>query len=141
MIILDTNVLSETHKPNPDSNVLAWLDTLDRTTTYMTSISVAEILFGIDVMPNGERRRSLASRAEFMIESTFRGRVLPFDATAAYGYAAIVAAAKRKGVTVSFADGAIGAIAKFNNFATVATRDTAPFLAMGIDVFNPWNVQ
>lgn len=138
MIILDTNVISETQKANPDPAVMAWLDQLDPGTTYLTAITVAELLFGVDLMPMGERRAMLEGAVTALVEKTFHGRILPFDATAAFYFGTIVASARREGVTVSFPDGAIGAIARSNTFATVATRDTAPFLAMRIDVIDPW---
>lgn len=138
MIILDTNVVSETQKANPDPTVMAWLDQLDPGTTYLTAITVAELLFGIDLMPSGERRTKLEGSVTALIEKTFYARILPFDATAAYYFATLVAAARREGKAVSFADGAIAAIARSNNYATVATRDTAPFMAMRIDVIDPW---
>ena len=138
MIILDTNVVSETQKANPDPAVIAWLDQLDPGATYLTAITVAELLFGVDLMPFGERRTKLESSVMTLIEKKFYARVLPFDATAAYCFATLGAAAQREGKAVNFPDGAIAAIARSNNYATVATRDVSPFLAMRIDVINPW---
>lgn len=138
MIILDTNVVSETQKANPDPVVMAWLDQLDPGTTYLTAITVAELLFGVDLMPMGERRAKLEGSVRALVEKTFYARILPFDAPAAYCFATLVAAARREGKTVSFPDGAIAAIARNNNYATVATRDASPFLAMRIEVIDPW---
>jgi len=138
VIILDTNIVSETQKANPDPAVMAWLDQLDPGTTYLTAITVAELLFGVDIMPMGERRAKLEGSVTALVDKTFHGRILPFDATAAHCFAALVASARRDGKAVSFPDGAIAAIARSNNYATVATRDASPFLAMRIDVIDPW---
>jgi len=139
MIILDTNVVSETQKPDLDPKVMAWLDTLDLSSTYLTAITVAELLFGIDRLPEGKRKAVLSDGVSHLIETTFYGRILPFDATAAHVFGAMMATARRQGQTITFPDGAIAAIARGNNHATVATRDVTPFEAMRIDVINPWN--
>lgn len=138
MIILDTNVISETQKPQPDSRVMAWLDSLDPTSTYLTSITVAELLYGVDLMPKGKRRAALEGSVVAMIEQDFYGRILPFDATAAYHFGKMVSGANQSGVAVSFPDGAIAAIARGNNYGMIATRDVTPFRAMRLDVINPW---
>ncbi|RCS21663.1 type II toxin-antitoxin system VapC family toxin [Phyllobacterium salinisoli] len=139
MIIIDTHIISETQKPEPDSAVMDWLNNLDRTTTYITAITVGELLFGIDKMPKGKRQEQLNDAITAIVEQDFYGRILPYDATAAYFYAAAAGAAMRRGLSVSFADGAIAGIARANNLATVATRDEAPFRAMGVTVINPWD--
>ena len=138
MIILDTNVISETQKPNPDPNVMAWLDSLDPSITYLTAITVAEMVFGVDRLPAGKRRTALSQGVSAIVETDFYGRILPFDATAAYYFGPVAAAAEKGGIKVTFADGAIAAIARANNLCPVATRDEGPFLAMGVDIINPW---
>ncbi len=140
MIILDTNVISETQKLNPDPNVMDWLDGLDPTTTYLTTISVAELVFGVDRLPAGKRRSSLSQGVSAIVETRFFGRILSFDATAAYYFGSLVAAAEKNGQAVGFADGAIAAISRANNLCPVATRDEAPFRAMGVDIINPWKL-
>lgn len=138
MMILDTNVLSETQKAKPDKNVMAFLDDLDPTKTYITAISVAEILHGIDILPSGRRKKELEDSAFELFNKVFKGRVLPFDMEAASDYAIRAADARRAGKAVSFADGMIAGIARAQGDATVATRDTSPFEAMFINVVNPW---
>lgn len=139
MIILDTNIISETQKPQPDPRVMAWLDGLDPTSTYLTSITVAELLYGVDLMPKGKRRAALEGSVMAIIEQDFYARILPFDVTAAYYFGSMVSDAKQAGVAVSFPDGAIAAIARGNNYAMVATRDVTPFRAMRLDIINPWD--
>lgn len=138
MIILDTNVISEMSKPQPDPKVMAWLNKLDHTTTYLTAITTAELYYGIDRMPHGARRQQLEYSIGGMIERAFYNRILPFDATAAMFFGGMVAGAEKSGVKVHFPDAAIAAIARANNYATVATRDVSPFKALAIDVVNPW---
>lgn len=139
MMILDTNVLSETQKAVPDSNVMAFLDSLDPTTTFITAISVAEILHGIDLLPLGRRKTELEDSAFELFQKVFKGRVLSFTMDAASHYAILAADARRAGKAVSFADGMIAGIARAQGSATVVTRDTSPFEAMTIDVLNPWH--
>lgn len=138
MIILDTNVISETQKPEPDPLVMDFLDSLDPTTTYLTSITVAEMLYGIDIMPSGKRKQELENSAFQIIQVLFKDRILPFDESAASHGAILAADAKRDGNKVRFADGQIAGIARANMTAKVATRDVRPFQAMGVNVINPW---
>lgn len=137
MIILDTNVISETQKQHPDSNVMLFLDRLDPTTTFITSINVSEVLYGIDILPDGQRKKSLEDAAFRLFQETFKGQILPFDFDASSHHAINAAHAKRSGRAVSLADGMIAGIAR-SKMATVATRDVSPFKAMGVEVINPW---
>lgn len=141
MIILDTNVLSETQKASPDERVMTFLDRLDPSQTFITSITVAEMLFGIDILPDGKRKRELEDSAFDLFNRVFKGRVLPFDFDAASRYAIMAADARKLGHTVSLADGMIAGIARAKSGARVATRDTAPFKALHVSVINPWEEQ
>ncbi len=137
MIILDTNVISEPLKPSGDAAVLQWLDQQDIKTLYLTTVTVAELRFGIAVLPLGSRKRRLEDDFEQRILSLFEGRILPFDEPATVAYARIRAKAKKDGNAIGIADGFIAAIAAHHGF-TVATRDTSPFEAAGVPVINPW---
>jgi len=138
MIILDTDVIVETQKPNPDPLVMSFLDQLDPTTTYITSLTVAELLYSVDRMPSGSSKRALEDAIFKISQDDFKDRVLACDLSAASHYAIRAADAKgRNGVTVGFADGLIGGIAR-SNCAKVATRNVRTFEAMGIDTINPW---
>ena len=98
MIVLDTNVLSELMRSEPATRVFAWVSAQPRATLYTASVSKAEILYGIAVLPEGRRRRlAPAATAEAMFADDFEGRVLPFDEAAAVHYAEIVAARRREG--------------------------------------------
>ena len=137
MIVLDTNVISEPLRPAPDTNVLAWLDAQDIDTLYLTTISIAELVYGMAIMPEGKRRQELQAALQDRILSLFASRILPFDEAAAHANAGLRARAKFAGKAISVTDGYIAAIAVAHGFA-VATRDTQPFEAAGIDVINPW---
>ena len=139
MIILDTNVVSEPMQPDGDRGVQAWLDEQIAETLYLTSISLSELLLGVDMLPDGKRKVGLATALQELLTTLFGARVLPFDQQAATLYATLVSRARAAGRAISMADGQIAAIAAIHGF-TVATRDTAPFLAAGVPVVNPWEV-
>ncbi len=139
MIILDTNVLSETQRPNPDPKVLAWLDAQAPTSLYLTAITVGELMFGVYSLAPGTRRTRLLEALVTIIEDDFRGRILAYDEAAARIYGEQIGAARRGGITIGQADGQIAAIALAHGAATVATRDRKPFVAMRLDVIDPWD--
>lgn len=139
MIILDTNVVSEPMKPNGHLGVQAWLDGQVTETLYLTSTSLSELLLGVEVLPDGKRKLGLAAALNELLSSLFAARVLSFDQQAATLYAEHVSRARAAGRAISMADGQIAAIAAVHGFA-VATRDTAPFVAAGVRVVNPWEL-
>ena len=141
MIILDTNVISETQRPTPDPKVLAWLDAQAPTSLYLTAITVGELMFGVHCLDPGARRTGLLETLTTVINDDFRGRILPYDAAAAYIYGKQVAAARRAGITIGQADGQIAAIAIAQNAAPIATRDRKPFDALQLTVINPWDFE
>lgn len=137
MILLDTNVISEPLRPRPDLSVVTWLDAQEHRTLYLSTITVAEIRFGIAVLPRGKRRDTLDVRFETEVLSRFGGRVLPFDEGATRLYATLRSAARHRGHVIGDYDAMIAAIA-LSTGMTVATRDTAPFEAAGVQVINPF---
>lgn len=137
MIILDTNVVSEPMKPNGNPAVRDWLDRQVAETLYLTATSLSELLVGIEILPHGKRKEGLAAALSELLVSLFGPRILPFDRQAAIAYAPLIGRARAAGYPVSAADGQIGAIADAHGFV-VATRDTAPFNAIGVSVINPW---
>lgn len=137
MILLDTNVVSEPLRAVGDPSVLAWLDAQNIETLYLAAISLAELRFGIAAMPAGKRRETLQTSLERRVLPLFAGRILSFDAAASSAYAEIRARARAQGMAIATADGYIAATAAANGL-TVATRDTAPFEAAGLEIINPW---
>ena len=138
MILLDTNVVSEAIKPTPHPMVLAWLDTQAAETLFLSSITVAELLFGIGALPDGKRRDLLAARIDGLLDQ-FIGRVVDFDTPAARRYADLAVRARAAGKGFPTPDAYIAAIAAAHGFA-VASRDTGAFNAAGLTVIDPWTV-
>jgi predicted nucleic acid-binding protein len=136
MIVLDTNVVSEAMKPEPHPAVRSWLNDQAAETLYLSSVSLAELLFGIGVLPVGKRKDLLAQALDGLL-GLFRDRVLPFDTDAARRYAELAVAAKGVGRGFPTPDGYIAAIAASRGFI-VASRDTAPYRAAGVAFINPW---
>lgn len=137
MIILDTNVISEPMKARADPAVAAWLDRQAAETLYLTATNLSELLVGIELLPIGRRKRGMAEAMQQLLADLFGPRFLEFDREAAMAYAFVVSRAIAKGCSISVADGQIAAIAAVHGFA-VATRDTAPFIAAGVPVIDPW---
>lgn len=139
MILIDTNVISELWKVQPDPAVLAWMDAQAVETLYLAAVTVAELRFGVASMPEGRRRAIYRDRLEREVLPAFAGRVLPFDMDATQAYASLMARAKSEGKAIGTADGYIAATAAARALR-VATRDVAPFQAAGLQVINPWQV-
>lgn len=136
MIILDTNVVSEAMKPEPNAVVRAWLNDQTVETLYLSTVTLAELLFGVAALPLGKRKNMLSSTLEGLV-GLFEGRMLPFDAEAARQYAELAVTARNGGRGFPTPDGYIAAIAASRGFS-VASRDTSPFAAVGLQVINPW---
>ena len=137
MIILDTNVVSAIMSPENAGAVAQWVDNLPRHTQWLTATVVAELSSGIEQLPPGRRRNTLATAFEAILHGDFAGRILPFDTTAAIGYGAIVAQRRRIGRPISVPDAQIAAVC-MQHGATLATRNVRDFEAIGIDVCDPW---
>jgi predicted nucleic acid-binding protein len=137
MIVLDTNVISELMRPLPHPAVLAWIAEQPRATLYTTSVNQAEILYGIEALSDGRRRRALADAATAMFVDDFAGRVLSFGADAARHYAVIVAMRRKSGNPIEAFDALIAATARAAG-AGVATRDMTGFDECGVAVIDPW---
>jgi len=137
LIVLDTNVLSELMRPSANSAVVDWLDNHGGAELHITAITVAEIMFGIELLPNGKRRESIALQAGAMFEDEFAQRVLDFDADAALHYAHLAASRRRAGRPISHADAQIAAIC-VSRGAELATRDAGGFAGLSLVVTDPW---
>lgn len=137
MIILDTNVLSELMKSQPDKAVVLWIGKYQATSLFITTLTQAEILYGLEILPAGKRRTALEKAANLMFELDFTGRILPFDADAAQLFATIAAKRRKIGRPISQIDAQIAAITRCHS-ATLATRNVDDFTECGIDIVNPW---
>jgi predicted nucleic acid-binding protein len=138
MIILDTNVLSELMRPKPSPHVAAWVAKQTATELFTTSITEAEIFYGLELLSRGKRREGLLAAAEAMFAEDLAGRVLGFESDAARAFSKIAVDRRSLGRPVSHADAQIAAIARVRR-ATLATRNVEDFEDCGVDVVNPWN--
>ena len=139
MILLDTNVVSEAMKPEPHPSVRDWLDAQAAETVFLSSVTIAELLFGIGALPRRKRKDNLAAAIDGLLE-LFATRILPFDTDAARRYADLAVKARAAGQGFPTPDGYIAAIAAVHGFA-VASRDTSPFTAAGLKVIDPWDLR
>ena len=137
MIILDTNVLSELMRPVPDQRVVEWVESQPNTSLFTSTVTQAEILFGVSKLPKGKRKQDLAAIVDAIFEEDFRGRLLPFDGPAAVAFASICSNRARLGRPISQFDAQIAAIARSRG-ASLATRNTSDFDACDIQVIDPW---
>ena len=137
MIILDTNVLFELFRPTPDRNVLAWLDAPTATEIATTAITAAELLYGVERLPDGKRKAALREGVRQVLDEDFEGRIETFDKAAAEQYSMIVAERDRLGRPISTGDAQIASIARRLG-ATLATRNTKDFEDTGIKLIDPW---
>lgn len=136
--LLDTHVLSELMRERPDAGVLDWFAQNTQAAMHISSVTQAEILMGIALLPAGKRRMALAAAAEQMFEQDFAGQCLVFDAAAAKHYALIVAARVRQGQPMSTEDAQIAAIALATGLRVV-TRNIKDFENIdGLTLVNPW---
>lgn len=137
MILLDTNIISELWKVEPNPNVLNWVDAQTLETLYLSAITVAELRYGIAIMPEGKRRTVFQERLDKEVLPAFAGRILAFDVEVSQVYAHLMANARFAGKAISAADGYIAATAATHKLI-VATRDTLPFENLGLEVLNPF---
>jgi len=140
VIVLDTNVLSESLRPSPAPQVIEWLDAQHVETLYISVLTVAELRLGIEVLPAGTRRATLAHRLEGEVFPLVAGRILPVDDAVAGEFARLQAAARRAGRTMPTVDALIAATCSAHGFA-LATRNVADFEASGVRLVDPWRVQ
>ena len=137
MILLDTNVVSEAMKPEPNPTVRDWLDAQAAETLFLSSVTIAELMFGIGALPEGKRKDNLAAVLEGLL-GMFDARILSFDTETARRYADVAVKARAAGKGFPTPDGYIAAIAAAHGF-DVASRDTSAFIAAGLTVIDPWN--
>lgn len=138
MIVLDTNVISELMLDKPQQTVLTWFDTQPTGNLFVTTITEAEILTGIALLPNGKRKNGLAVSANHVFTVLFANRILNFDSNAAKYYAEIYAQRHAVGRPISHADCQIAAIA-CSQEASIATRNVPDFENVGVELIDPWS--
>ena len=136
MIILDTNVISALMSKSPDMAVISWLDNQPRVSVWITSITILEVRFGLQILPASKKRNQLYQAFEKLLEQIDH-RVAPFDLAAAQLAGDLMAARKNKGRPGNLRDTMIAGIVLAHR-ATLATRNTWHFRDISAAVINPW---
>jgi predicted nucleic acid-binding protein len=137
MILLDTNVVSESMRRVPNAAVIDWLDDQPRRDLYLCAPVLAEVCYGIARLEESQRKRGLLQAYRQIIAEKFEGRILPFDTQAAELYGELVAKLESDGKAIDVIDAMIAAIA-LSNAATLATRNTAHFTNTGLTLVDPF---
>ena len=137
MVVLDTNVVSEVMRSPADGPVADWIASKSLDELSITAVTLAEVLYGIRLLPAGRKRNELARKFQKFLSRGFGNRILSFDHDAAGHYAAIMVQRRRMGRQVKELDAMIGAITLARS-ADLATRNTGDFTDCGVRLINPW---
>ena len=135
--MLDTNLVSEPKRVTPDARVVEWYARQPVDHLYLTSTVVAELSFGLELLPPGRRRRDFEAWLRERVLQLFEGRILPFDTDDALLCGRLMAAAQRHGRPARVGDAEIAAVAIRHGFE-LATRNTEHFALFGVPLVNPW---
>lgn len=139
MIVLDTHVIAELMRPQPEARVLAWADGLDPAAVAITAMNEAEILHGLARLPDGRRKLALRQSWDGLMAELFAGRIWPFTSEAAHWYGEVLVRREQRARPMASADAVIAAIA-LTHGVPLATRNEADFADIGLVLLNPWNV-
>lgn len=137
MFIIDTNILSELVRPNPDSNVVSWLHQQPLNLLFTTAITKAELYYGTNIMPVGQRRDELRKAIDTILHTGFQNRILEFNSNSAMHFAEVASVRKKAGQPISTADAQIAAICREYSY-TLVTRNTSEFNQCDIKLINPF---
>ena len=137
MILLDTNILSETMKPGGDTRVQRWLDSFAQTDFFLATPVIAELRFGLALLPEGRRKEALAKACDAIEYELFAGRILSFDLRAAHAFAMLRARRRLLGKPLPVMDGMVASIAQAHAM-TLATRNVADYTDLGLPIVNPF---
>lgn len=137
MIVLDTNIISELMRPAPNQDVRHWANDVSPSDLFTTTVTQAEILTGVALLPQGRKRDALMTAAEKVFSLIFADQILSFDSAAAEHYAVVSSERRKAGRPMQSFDAQIAAIARSCG-AALATRNTRDFEGCGIDLVNPW---
>ena len=139
MIIIDTNVVAELMKASPAGEVVSWMNDQEASTLFLTTITLGEIGYGLEILPQGKRRLQLEQGFERVIAEAFTGRILAFEEEAARLYGVLMGRRKAIGRPLSILDGQIASIARARGCA-VATRNVRDFVECGVEILNPFEL-
>lgn len=137
MIVLDTNIVSEAFRIEPNVNVRAWYDGQALEDLYLCTPVLAELRYGVERLEAGAQRNRLEELVQHIEDDVFLDRILPVDRIAAHEFGRILAARNRRGRPISTMDALIGAVA-LSHGAAVATRDVSDFEGIGLELIDPF---
>ncbi|MGE3936701.1 MAG: type II toxin-antitoxin system VapC family toxin [Rhodospirillaceae bacterium] len=138
MIVLDTKVVSETLRAKPDAGTLAWLEAQSRAALFTTTVTRAELLYGVRLLPDGPRKAALREAVIAIFTTDLAGQVLSFDSDAADAYAEIGAARRAAGRPIVQFDAMIAAVARSPG-DSLASRNVKDFGDCGVELIDPWS--
>ncbi len=138
--MLDTNVVSELMRQEPDDAVVQWVDRYPADEVYITAVTAAELSYGVARLPAGQRKDILAAMVSELLTEDLHGQILPFGSAAAACYARIASRREDLGRPISMADAQIAAICR-QHVACLATRNTKDFEDTGVMVLDPWHAK
>jgi toxin FitB len=136
--LLDTNVLSEATKPQPDNAVKLWLHSVDEDLLFVSAVTLAELRFGIERLPLGARRSGLELWLRDSLTVRLGSRLLVVDSAVAYEWGTLQAQTEARGRRMNGMDCFLAATARVHGLIMV-TRNTEHFSAVGCELFNPWS--
>ena len=134
---VDTNIPSELTRERPDAGVAAFLKGADKTSIFLSVMTIGEICKGIAGLPPSQKRDSLQSWLDNDVRHWFAGRVLPVSEEIAERWGRLAASAKLRGAPLAVVDGVIAATASHHRL-TLVTRNIKDFANLGVDLLNPW---
>ena len=135
--LLDTNIISELVKPNPEPSVATWIEDTNESLLYLSVLTLGEIRRGIATLPQSRRRATLEAWLDRDLLARFEGRILAVDLDVADRWGLLTATARNTGTVLPVIDGLLAATALEHNL-TLVTRDTGQIPSLGVAVFNPW---
>lgn len=139
MIILDTNVISEISTPAPNHRVKTWFDRQDDKRLFVSTMTIAELRLGVELLPEGKKKRGLWGILEETVIRPFAHRTIAFTSGVANFWPSLMVREQRRGNTLSTADAIIAATALACG-AQLATRDTQLLKVKGLPTLNPWQL-
>ncbi len=137
--LVDTNIPSELTRDKPDARVAAFLRNADKSSMFLSVMTIGEICKGIAALPAGQRRTGLQDWLDIDVRSWFAKRILPVTEAVAERWGYLASAAKQRGLTVAVVDGVIAATALHHDL-TLVTRNVKDFAGLGIQILNPWEM-
>jgi hypothetical protein len=137
MFVLDTSVLSELMQADPEPNVIRWLDQQPAESVCATTVTVFEVRYGLEILPNSRKRKKLEDLFERVLKEGLEQRVLSCDAAAAQCATVLAAKRHKSGRVIDFRDTLIAGIA-ISRRAKMVTRNIRHFRDLNIEIINPW---